>query len=104
MPPEVEGGSRADIALLVASRADGGLRAARFGELPRFLRPGDLLVVNTSLTLAAALRARAAGRELLVHLSTPLGRGRWVVELRGADRERIARPPLGTTLELAEHG
>ncbi|MGH2849563.1 MAG: S-adenosylmethionine:tRNA ribosyltransferase-isomerase [Solirubrobacteraceae bacterium] len=103
-PPEVAGRSRADVALLVATRADDGLRLARFEELPRFLRPGDLLVVNTSLTVAAALRGRLADRDLLVHLSTPLGRGRWVVELRGAERERIERPPLGTTVELPEHG
>lgn len=104
VPPEVDGRSRADVALLVATRADGGLRLARFDELPRFLRPGDLLVVNTSLTLAAALRGRVADRDVLVHLSTPLDRGRWVVELRGAERERISRPPLGTTVELPENG
>ena len=39
-----------------------------------------------------------------MHLSTPLEHGRWVVELRGAERQRIARPPLGTTVELPEHG
>jgi S-adenosylmethionine:tRNA ribosyltransferase-isomerase len=103
-PPEVDGRSRSDVAVLVATRADCGLRLARFEELPRFLRAGDLLVVNTSLTLAAALRGRVADRDLLVHLSTPLGRGRWVVELRGAERQRLSRPPFGTTVELPEHG
>jgi S-adenosylmethionine:tRNA ribosyltransferase-isomerase len=104
VPPEIDGSSRADVALVVATRADGGLRLARFEELPRFVRPGDLLVVNTSLTLAAALRGRAGDRDVLVHLSTPLGRGRWVVELRGSERERVSRPPLGTSVELPEHG
>ena len=72
-PPEVRGADRADVALLVATRADGGLAHARFGELGRFLRPGDLLVVNTSATLPAALPARLDGDEVLLHLSTPSG-------------------------------
>ena len=73
-PPEVRGADRADVALLVASRADGGLAHARFGELGHFLRAGDLLVVNTSATLPAALPALLDGEDLLLHLSTPAGR------------------------------
>ena len=40
--------------MLVAARD--GLRHARFLDLPDLLEPGDLLVVNTSATLPAALR------------------------------------------------
>jgi S-adenosylmethionine:tRNA ribosyltransferase-isomerase len=78
-PIEARGGQRDDARLLVASRSGGDLVDTTFRHLPRFLRPGDLLVVNRSATLAAAVPA-ADG--LLLHLSTELPGGRWVVELR----------------------
>jgi len=104
VPAETRGLTRTDVALLVASRSDGLLRGARFGELTRFLLPGDLLVVNTSATLPAALPARLDGGDVRVHLSTPLGPRRWVVELRAADLGRLERPPVRAQLELPEHG
>jgi S-adenosylmethionine:tRNA ribosyltransferase-isomerase len=99
-PAEVRGADRGDVALLVASRADDALVHARFRELPRFLRPGDLLVVNTSATLPAALPARLDGEELELHLSTPAGGTRWVVELRTAERLPFRTARAGARLEL----
>jgi S-adenosylmethionine:tRNA ribosyltransferase-isomerase len=99
-PPELRGADRADVAMLVAKRADGSLEHARFRELWRFLDPGDLLVVNTSATLPAALPARLGERELELHLSTPVGDASWAVELREADLRPVRRPPIGTRLEL----
>ena len=57
-PPEVRGTGRDDVALLVATRHDGALVHTRFRDLPRFLAPGDVLVVNTSATLPAAVNGR----------------------------------------------
>jgi S-adenosylmethionine:tRNA ribosyltransferase-isomerase len=91
---------RADVALLVANRRDGRLVHARFDELPRFLRAGDLLVVNNSATLPAALPARLNGREIALHLSTPVDAARWVVELRSADRLPFRAPRVGTRIQL----
>ena len=99
-PPEVRGAGRDDVAMLVATRADGRLVHARFPELARFLAPGDLLVVNTSATLPAALSARLDGREVELRLSTPAGAGAWVVELRTSGRDPLPRPPVGARLEL----
>ena len=105
-PPEVRGADRADVALLVATRTDGGLAHARFGELGRFLRPGDLLVVNTSATLPAALPARLDGEDVLLHLSTPSGPAHdagttdWVVELRSSELLPAEAPGYGARLEL----
>jgi S-adenosylmethionine:tRNA ribosyltransferase-isomerase len=49
---------------------------ARFGDLPRFLSAGDLLVVNTSGTFAAAVDGRRGdGRPVVVHFSSPLDEG-----------------------------
>jgi S-adenosylmethionine:tRNA ribosyltransferase-isomerase len=83
--------SREDVRMLVAYR-DGELVHARFPDLPGFLREGDLVVVNTSATLPAALPARRRdGSAVYVHVSTPVPGGedaQWVVELRRA-RERL---------------
>jgi S-adenosylmethionine:tRNA ribosyltransferase-isomerase len=81
------------VRLLVAdgSRAadpDTGVRHAAFRDLGEFLRPGDLLVVNTSATLPAAVDGRRAdGRGVLVHFSTALDDDRWIVELRPPGNE-----------------
>jgi S-adenosylmethionine:tRNA ribosyltransferase-isomerase len=101
-PPEVRGVDRADVAMLVTKRKDRSLVHARFRELPRFLVPGDLLVVNTSATLPAALTARLGERSLELHLSTPAGDGTWAVELRTVDLLPFKRPPLGTRLALPD--
>jgi S-adenosylmethionine:tRNA ribosyltransferase-isomerase len=102
--PELRGLERADVALLVASRSTGSLVNACFAELSHFLHPGDLLVVNTSATLPAAVPARVDGEEVELHLSTPAdpagaGEPLWVVELRSVDR-RPLRAPIGARLEL----
>ena len=99
-PPEVRGEGREDVAMLVARRHDLGLVHARFRELPRFLSAGDLLVVNVSATLAAALDARLHGQALQLWLSTPLPDGSWLVELRTSDRRPYPRPPMGARLDL----
>jgi S-adenosylmethionine:tRNA ribosyltransferase-isomerase len=99
-PPELRGADRADVALLAASREDGALVHSRFNELPRFLRAGDVLVVNTSATLPAALPARLDGEQVLLHLSTPADRGNWVVELRTADLLPLGETRIGARIAL----
>jgi S-adenosylmethionine:tRNA ribosyltransferase-isomerase len=98
--PEIHEAGRADVALLVASRADGGVAHARFADLGRFLRPGDLLVVNTSATLPAALPAQLDGEDVLLHLSTPAEAGNWVVEVRTAELMPLPAPRMGAVVEL----
>jgi S-adenosylmethionine:tRNA ribosyltransferase-isomerase len=51
----------------------------RFTDLAGLLIPGDLLVVNTSRTLPAAVHA---GPDLAVHFSTARPDGSWLVEPR----------------------
>ena len=99
-PAEVGGAEHADVAMLVATRGDGALVHARFGQLHRFLAAGDLLVVNTSATLAAALPARLGDRSVGLHLSTPLGGARWVVELRTEERLPFGPVPARTSVAL----
>ncbi len=99
-PPEVRGEGRDDVAMLVATRHDLAVVHARFRDLPRVLSAGDLLVVNVSATLAAALEARLGERPLQLWLSTPAPDGTWLVELRTGDRRPYPRPPIGARLEL----
>jgi S-adenosylmethionine:tRNA ribosyltransferase-isomerase len=54
-----------------------------FDRIPRFLRAGDALVVNTSSTVAAALDGRLpSGEPVAVHLSGDLPGGLELVEVR----------------------
>src|SRR5438874_1506707 len=90
-PPEARGLARDEVRLMVATKHDGHVTHARFRSLPAFLAPGDVVVVNTSATLAAALPARDAdGREFELHFSTPVPRRDparwWIVELRANER------------------
>ena len=100
-PPEELGLSRDGVLLLVATTD--GLARARFSDLPRFLAAGDLLVVNTSSTLAAAVDGhRPDGRPVAVHLSTPLDDGTWLVELReqSGSLGRVTDAGPGDTISL----
>jgi S-adenosylmethionine:tRNA ribosyltransferase-isomerase len=103
-PPEARGTPRDDVRLMVATRHDSRIVHARFRDFPLFVAPGDLVVVNNSATLPAALTAqRADGDELELRLSTPApdraGDEWWIVELRrGA--EPFARLAAGEVLAL----
>jgi S-adenosylmethionine:tRNA ribosyltransferase-isomerase len=103
-PPEERGVGRDDVAMLVATRHDRELVHARFRELPKFLSAGDLLVVNTSATLPAALDAHLGERQVELWLSTPQRDGTWLVELRTYDRAPYLRPPVGDRLDLLGGG
>jgi S-adenosylmethionine:tRNA ribosyltransferase-isomerase len=101
-PPEARGLARDDVRLLVADRS--GLRHARFTGLGQFLSPGDVLVVNTSATLAAAIDGRRPdGSAVTVHFSTLLDDGSWLVELRPPGRATgpVTDAAAGQRVELA---
>ena len=104
-PPEARGLSRDEVRLLV-SRPDGRLVHARFCGLPEFLEPGDVLVVNTSGTMNAALQARREnGAPVELRLSTHLPGGLWVVELRvpsGTSTEPFFGASPGEVLDLPD--
>lgn len=76
-----------------------------FVELPRRLRAGDLLIVNTSPTLAAAVDGRIGHARVVVHFSTRGDDGRWAVELRDPDGKGTTRAraggPVNTEVRLA---
>ena len=83
-PPEARGLERDAVRMLVTARASEHVRDARVRDLPEVLAAGDLVVINTSATLPAALVAtRADGTPLALHVSTALPDSeRRLVELR----------------------
>jgi S-adenosylmethionine:tRNA ribosyltransferase-isomerase len=93
VPPESRGLARDGVRLMV-SRGD---RVSHhvFRELPAQLRAGDVLVVNTSATLPAAVNGRLGGAAVVVHFSTRGDDGRWAVELRAPDGRGTTGPRPG---------
>jgi len=82
-PPEARGLARDEVRLMVSYRADDRVVHTRFRDLPDYLEAGDLLVINTSGTMNAALDAlRADGSACELHLSTHRSEDSWTVEIR----------------------
>ncbi|MEU3058422.1 S-adenosylmethionine:tRNA ribosyltransferase-isomerase [Streptomyces griseus] len=112
VPAEQRGAGRDDVRLLVSRGRAVSHRA--FRELPGELRAGDVLVVNTSMTLPAAVNGRVGGERVVVHFSTRGADGRWAVELRtpgaagvtgprpGGPAGAVVRLPGGRTLVVEE--
>ena len=108
VPAEARGLRRDHVRLLVAT--PDGVYHERFSELPRYLRPGDVLVVNDSGTVAAAVDGEwRGGQPVTVHFAGPAPAGDSTVELRRVDQSgpvRDARPgervrlPAGAVLRL----
>ena len=107
VPPEARGLTRDGVRLLVSYLRSDRTTHARFSDLPELLRPSDLLVVNTSATLPAALTAkRSDGSEITMHLSTRLPAGLFVVEFRQATvsaGEEFALPGGGSAVALVPY-
>ncbi|GGQ42064.1 S-adenosylmethionine:tRNA ribosyltransferase-isomerase [Streptomyces mutabilis] len=85
---------RDDVRLLVSRGTE--VSHHGFRELPGLLRAGDLLVVNTSVTLAAAVDGRVGHARVVVHFSTRGDDGRWAVELREPDGRGTTRARAGS--------
>jgi S-adenosylmethionine:tRNA ribosyltransferase-isomerase len=105
-PPEARGLTRDAVRMLVTRRASGEIEHTTFGSFPAHLEPGDLVVVNTSGTIPAAVNGFGAdGTPVVVHLSTQLDDDRWVLEPRrpsGRTTERWTGPPPPSRVVLGE--
>ena len=108
VPPEARGLARDEVRMLVASPDRTEHHVVR--DLPDLLHPGDLVVVNTSATLPAAVQLNRNGRPATLHVSTALDNGQWVVEVRRAAGsgyasvrpDEVLRLPGGQRLRLLE--
>src|SRR5438552_3762717 len=101
-PPEARGLARDEVRLMVSHISTDQVVHTRFRQIGDFLEPGDVLVINTSGTLNAALPARRSdGTQFELHLSTHLPDNLWVVEMRAYDdkRKKTTKPFYDIQLE-----
>jgi S-adenosylmethionine:tRNA ribosyltransferase-isomerase len=105
-PPEARGLMRDEVRLMVSYASDDRVIHSRFRDLEDFLEEGDVLAINTSGTMNAALEVhRDDGTELELHLSTHLPADLWILELRrptGEATEPFRQGEAGETLRLPE--
>ncbi|HMF28278.1 MAG TPA: S-adenosylmethionine:tRNA ribosyltransferase-isomerase, partial [Candidatus Cybelea sp.] len=96
-PPEYRGIARDGVRMLVTDRETRSNSHAHFYDLPSLLRPGDLVVVNDSATLPAAILARrSSGDSVQLHVSTKIDERLWMVEPRGpVDAGDVLTLPCG---------
>ena len=81
---------RAAARMLELDTHTGACRDARFRDLPRRLRRGDLLVLNDTRVLPARLFARKeSGGRVEVLLERRLGPRRWLAQVRASRRPRV---------------
>lgn len=103
-PPERRGIARDEVRLLWTDRSTGRHSHASFRDLASMLRSGDLLVVNDSATVPAALHARRAnGTSLRLHIATMIDRRMWMTEPRGdvVLGEELLLPAGGSVVMIA---
>lgn len=112
-PPEARGLARDEVRLMVAR--PNSIVHTRFRRLAEHLRRGDLIVVNTSATVAAAVpgtRPEVGDAAVVIHFSGPANApalaererpGQWIVELRDGDLRRLRDGHAGEQIELP-HG
>jgi S-adenosylmethionine:tRNA ribosyltransferase-isomerase len=83
-PPERRGIARDEVKLMVINRNNFQIDHTRFYSIGRFLRPGDLLVFNTSRTFPAVLKGYSAyvSQSIEVRLAEHLPDDSWLALLR----------------------
>lgn len=82
VPTEDRNMERDEVRLMVTANS-GKTQHTTFNHLPAFLQRGDVLVVNTSATIPAALPVSLpGGKQGRLHLSTKLSDRQWLIEIR----------------------
>jgi S-adenosylmethionine:tRNA ribosyltransferase-isomerase len=104
-PPEARGLTRDGVRLLV-SPGDDEVVHTTFSALPDALQRGDVLVVNTSATIPAAIWGTLPDGEVIrVHFSTEMPGGFWLVEVRAPSGvTTVPRPDDLTGVEVGLTG
>ena len=83
LPTEERGLPRDGVRLMVSERETNKIHHSQFKDIGQFLQQGDVLVVNTSATLPAALDIQLPnGLPGRMHLSTRKNENEWIVEIR----------------------
>jgi S-adenosylmethionine:tRNA ribosyltransferase-isomerase len=92
--------NRGESRLLVLDRHDGAVHHLGIRDLPRWLEPGDLMLLNDTRVIAARIEARRqTGRRFEILLLEDMGGGLWEALMRPTARARV-----GEALSLADGG
>lgn len=91
-PPEIYGLGRDDVRLMTIDRKTGATGHHSFQDIAQFFEPGDLLVVNNSATIPAALLASIEDKAHQVHLAARQSARQVIIELRQSDGTPDERP------------
>ncbi len=97
-PPAIRGSSR----MLVLDRATGAFQDNFFRNLPQFLCPGDLLILNDSRVIPARLYATRAGRHTQHNSPDPSGRIEVLLTQQLAENEWSALVRPGRKVQPGE--
>jgi len=90
-PTEERNMKRDEVRLLVTA-GSGQIDHTSFNHLTSFLQQGDVLVINTSATVASALPVLLPrGEKGRLHLSTKLGSREWLIEIREITGNKTVR-------------
>ncbi|MEM1322817.1 MAG: S-adenosylmethionine:tRNA ribosyltransferase-isomerase [Bacteroidota bacterium] len=104
-PTERRGIERDEVRLMISYQHNNELVHTQFRDLAAHLQRGDVLVVNTSGTLKAAVDARRPnGQRVIVHFSTQLSEAAWAVEVRELVGQRAQRLQLAAAGEMLDFG
>lgn len=107
-PTEVRGIARDKVGLMISDKSTDKIEHTLFRNIVYYLQEGDVLVVNTSGTLKAALEAyHSDGTLLRIHLSTKQSDKQWIIELRevvGKHTKRFKGALKGEVLQLSNGG
>lgn len=83
LPTEERGIARDQVNFMVTSKDGNSIEHAKFYQFDEWLQAGDVLVVNTSGTQAAALPIQLPNnRKGRLHFSTKINNSSWLVEIR----------------------
>ncbi|MEL6971938.1 MAG: S-adenosylmethionine:tRNA ribosyltransferase-isomerase [Bacteroidota bacterium] len=103
LPTEERGLNRDDVRLMVSNHDGQTITHHTFHELDQILDRGDVLVVNTSATIPAALPlVLPDGTDARLHLSTQLDEQRWLVEIRSISQNNTHRWTSGVPGQIFE--
>lgn len=92
-PPEAAPGAERNTVRLMASIGSQAPHHHVFDDLPQLLAPGDLLVVNNTAAMAAALNGTTPdGDPVRLHVSTELPSSLWLVEIRTPTANGTSQP------------
>lgn len=104
-PAEERGVPRDKVKMLVIDRTLSSFKHTTFQSLPEFLESGDVVIVNTSMTIPARLLAKSQGTMHIIHLAARFSATRFIIERRNAFGEADNQAwEVGEPIDIVRRG